>query len=1120
MTIDYIPGTTSNLVGDPAEGGAFSSGNKGEIAGANTAAANAATSATAAAASQVAAAQSASDLSAAEANAALSAVSAASSATAAAADRASTQGFLGSVTTLYNNFEDSYLGAKASEPSTDNDGGALLVGALYYNSTSDILKVWNGTAWNAAAVDGATILLKAQNLADLPSASTARTNLGLGTMAVEAAADYAPLAGATFTGDVTAPEFIGVLQGETVFKAKAGEALSKGDAVYVSGISGNTPVVSKADANGANTYPAFGLAAATTANNGTLDVITAGQLKNFDTSGFSLGDTLYLSTTPGVLTATPPTGEGSVIQNMGKVEREHASVGSILVVGAGRASATPNLNNGNIFLGNASNKSVSADLGDSAASALSTKTIANLTITSADINGGTIDGVTINGAVGSSHLTFADNHKAIFGNDGNELALYHDTSHSIIEDQGTGSLLIKGTQLKLQSADGEDYAAFTNNGSARLFNNGVEKFATSSTGASVVGRFNTGQIEVGTLRANDGTAAGSIADSTGVVTLASSVLTTADIDGGTVDNVVIGGTTAAAGTFTSLNTTGDMTITSASPEIYLVDTTTAGALGRLQASSSGLGFRSKASDDGGTARFGNHTFSRFDGTNTKTQMVLDANADLRVWNDAGAVRLFWDASHNSSGGGLAVGQAAEPQATLDVHGDALIKERLQIGETQGGTTQAALDIRGNNAETGSFTAAVSNGVMTVSAVNNATLAVGDIVYSANAIPANTFIKSFDTGSGGIGTYNLSQSFDLNSVTLRNSPKGSLTASFTNADTSLRAGQPLGIIEFNDADSSNDGAKGFLVCGAQDTTPSSYLAFGTHTSGGGEHAREVARLDENGNFLLSTIVANSTLDHVELRADGELRCAEVNTKLATFTGPVDTQPEAPVVINRTGDDGGMLNLQQGGTTQLSFISTSGNKPIIVESTNKGVKINPDSFQPRTSVNGVYDGEMNLGASTSRFKACYLSHGVYLGGTGNASLLNDYEEGTWTCGIANSAGDETSSTTVTGQYTKIGRIVHVSVAITGINNDAFSGGSLRITGLPFAVKNSTHSRGNGAAQFNNFNDSNAGKYFIQGIQNTQTAQIKYNINNGVAASVDVQRLNSSDTSAIIMDLTYIS
>ena len=61
-----------------------------------------------------------------------------------------------------------------------------------------------------------------------------------------------------------------------------------------------------------------------------------------------------------------------------------------------------------------------------------------------------------------------------------------------------------------------------------------------------------------TLKAADGTSAGSIADSTGVVTLASSVLTTADINGGTADNVVIGGSTAAAGTFTTLSAVGNV----------------------------------------------------------------------------------------------------------------------------------------------------------------------------------------------------------------------------------------------------------------------------------------------------------------------------------------------------------------------------------------------------------------------------------------------------------------------------------------------------------------------------------------------------------------------------------
>lgn len=62
--------------------------------------------------------------------------------------------------------------------------------------------------------------------------------------------------------------------------------------------------------------------------------------------------------------------------------------------------------------------------------------------------------------------------------------------------------------------------------------------------------------QVTTLKANDGTAAGSIADSTGVVTLASAVLTTADINGGTLDGVTIGATTPAAGSFTNVNVTG------------------------------------------------------------------------------------------------------------------------------------------------------------------------------------------------------------------------------------------------------------------------------------------------------------------------------------------------------------------------------------------------------------------------------------------------------------------------------------------------------------------------------------------------------------------------------------
>jgi hypothetical protein len=47
----------------------------------------------------------------------------------------------------YDSFDDRYLGAKSSDPSVDNDGNALLTGAIYWNSTNSVMKVWSGSAW-------------------------------------------------------------------------------------------------------------------------------------------------------------------------------------------------------------------------------------------------------------------------------------------------------------------------------------------------------------------------------------------------------------------------------------------------------------------------------------------------------------------------------------------------------------------------------------------------------------------------------------------------------------------------------------------------------------------------------------------------------------------------------------------------------------------------------------------------------------------------------------------------------------------------------------------------------------------------------------------------------------
>ena len=51
--------------------------------------------------------------------------------------------------TTYDNFDDRYLGAKSSAPSVDNDGNALITGAIYWNSSTNQMYAWTGSAWGS-----------------------------------------------------------------------------------------------------------------------------------------------------------------------------------------------------------------------------------------------------------------------------------------------------------------------------------------------------------------------------------------------------------------------------------------------------------------------------------------------------------------------------------------------------------------------------------------------------------------------------------------------------------------------------------------------------------------------------------------------------------------------------------------------------------------------------------------------------------------------------------------------------------------------------------------------------------------------------------------------------------
>ena len=116
----------------------------------------AATSASNAATSETNAATSATNAATSETNAASSATSAASAQTAAEAARDATL-------LAYDNFDDRYLGAKASDPTLDNDGNALVAGSLYFNTVDEEMKVYTGSVWVAAYVSGTGFLAASNN---------------------------------------------------------------------------------------------------------------------------------------------------------------------------------------------------------------------------------------------------------------------------------------------------------------------------------------------------------------------------------------------------------------------------------------------------------------------------------------------------------------------------------------------------------------------------------------------------------------------------------------------------------------------------------------------------------------------------------------------------------------------------------------------------------------------------------------------------------------------------------------------------------------------------------------------------------------------------------------------
>jgi hypothetical protein len=105
-----------------------------------------------AAASATAAASSATDAETAETNAAASEANAATSESNAATSESNAATSASEAAASADAFDDVYLGSKSSDPTTDNDGDPLAAGMLYYNTVSNLMRIYSGSAWENVAV--------------------------------------------------------------------------------------------------------------------------------------------------------------------------------------------------------------------------------------------------------------------------------------------------------------------------------------------------------------------------------------------------------------------------------------------------------------------------------------------------------------------------------------------------------------------------------------------------------------------------------------------------------------------------------------------------------------------------------------------------------------------------------------------------------------------------------------------------------------------------------------------------------------------------------------------------------------------------------------------------------
>jgi hypothetical protein len=200
----------------------------------------------------------------------------------------------------------------------------------------------------------------------------------------------------------------------------------------------------------------------------------------------------------------------------------------------------------------------------------------------------------------------------------------------------------------------------------------------------------------------------------------------------------------------------------------------------------------------------------------------------------------------------------------------------------------------------------------------------------------------------------------------------------------------------------------------------------------------------------------TGDRMTIDASGNLLIGKTSTDAGSTAGVELRGGIGFAAISRSGDvvanfsrltnDGNIVAFRKD-STDVGYIGTE-STDIYIGTTDTGIRFNDavNGVLPYNTSTGQTDATLDLGFSSVRWKDLYLSGGAFIGGTGSANKLDDYEEGSWTPVVKINSSTTGITGNFGGTYTKVGREVTV-VCYINFTNKGSTTGNLLIDSLPF-------------------------------------------------------------------------